>query len=60
VFEDGLFSAAPSRLRSGWTQRAWSLGISLAAHAVSLVLLVTFVVYYFINWKYLASVWQLS
>ena len=27
---------------------------------LALVLLVTFVVYYFINWKYLASVWQLS
>ena len=27
---------------------------------LALVLLVTFVVYYFINWKYLASVWPLS
>jgi len=28
--------------------------------ALALVLLVSFVVYYFINWKYLASVWPLS
>jgi cytochrome c oxidase subunit 1 len=27
---------------------------------LALVLLVTFIVYYFINWKYLASVWPLS
>jgi cytochrome c oxidase subunit 1 len=28
--------------------------------ALALLLLVTFVVYYFINWKYLASVWPLG
>jgi len=28
--------------------------------ALALLLLVTFIVYYFINWKYLASVWQLG
>ncbi len=28
--------------------------------ALALVLLISFVVYYFINWKYLASVWPLS
>jgi len=28
--------------------------------ALALLLLVSFVVYYFINWKYLASVWQLG
>ena len=28
--------------------------------ALAMVLLVSFVVYYFINWKYLASVWPLS
>ena len=27
---------------------------------LAMVLLVSFVVYYFINWKYLASVWPLS
>jgi cytochrome c oxidase subunit 1 len=27
---------------------------------LALLLLVSFVVYYFINWKYLASVWPLS
>jgi len=27
---------------------------------MALLLLVTFVVYYFINWKYLASVWPLG
>jgi cytochrome c oxidase subunit I len=28
--------------------------------ALAMLLLVSFVVYYFINWKYLASVWPLS
>jgi cytochrome c oxidase subunit 1 len=28
--------------------------------ALAMVLLVSFVVYYFINWKYLASVWPLG
>lgn len=27
---------------------------------LAMLLLVTFVVYYFINWKYLASVWPLG
>jgi cytochrome c oxidase subunit 1 len=27
---------------------------------LALILLISFVVYYFINWKYLSSVWPLS
>jgi hypothetical protein len=42
VFENGLFSASPSRLRTGWLKRVLSLGISLAANAALLVLLVAY------------------
>ena len=43
MFENGIFSAShPSRLRSGWLKRVLSLGISLAAHAAVLVLIVVY------------------
>lgn len=45
MFENGLFaSVSPPGRRGGWLKRAISLGISLAIHAVVLVLLVTYYV----------------
>ena len=36
-----------------WAQR-------LGGFALAMLLLVSFVVYYYINWKYLASVWPMG
>ena len=43
MFENGLFaSASPPGRRGGWLKKAVSLGVSLAVHAVMLVLLVVY------------------
>ncbi len=42
MFENGLFSTSSPGCRSGWLKKAVSLAVSLAAHAVALVLLVVY------------------
>ena len=37
-----------------------SLNIAMGAFALAMVFLLAFVLYYFINWKYLSTLWGLS
>ncbi|MGD8853669.1 MAG: cbb3-type cytochrome c oxidase subunit I [Gammaproteobacteria bacterium] len=55
------YTAQPQRLPMAAVEQHGSAGFEApGTFALAMVLLVSFVVYYFINWKYLASVWPLG
>ena len=58
---DGVFRPAPAPVAGALTghgaaTHAWSAPGTLS---LAFVFLVSFVLYYFINWKYLSTVWPL-
>jgi len=58
---DSSYTASPPVLPMAPVEEHGSSGFEApGTFALAMVLLVTFILYYFINWKYLAAVWPLS
>jgi hypothetical protein len=61
-FAIGLTAFAGALAVPGSGAPAWQVGgfVAPGTFVLAMVFLVSFVLYYFVNWKYLSTVWPLS